>query len=95
MTQMFGQTCCIWNHAKNKFDLKVYNPPIILFANGADVGESPNVFTKGFLTLISSHLIFPLISGSRSFLGCSCKTSTLAVTIKKSNIKGTFDIKEE
>lgn len=42
MTQMFEQTCCIWNHAKNKFDLKVYNP----FMNCADVGESSNVFTK-------------------------------------------------
>lgn len=57
MTQMFGQTCCIWNHAKNKFDLKVYNPPIILLSTVQMFPQIPKCFYKiSFLfgTLICS-----------------------------------------
>lgn len=58
MTQMLGQTCCIWNHAKNKFNLKVYYSPIILFST-VQMLANPQMFLQNKFFSRNNHLLTP------------------------------------
>lgn len=62
MTQMFGQTCFIWNHAKNKFDLKVYNPPIILLST-VQMLANPQMFLQNKFFSRNSNLLILRLQG--------------------------------
>lgn len=85
---MFGQTCYKWNRAKNKFDLKVDNPPIILLST-VQMLANPQLFLQNKVFARNSHLLTPhltLIIGFRSFWGCRGKKSTPALTIQPYHI---------